>query len=73
MNCKQYTENVGIKCPNCWSQNIVLQEANITETDENTAVRNAKCNNCKAHWEELWKLDGYDPIDFHAPEKDDDE
>lgn len=63
LTSKQYLEEGGGKCPNCHSSNIT---ADVVQVDAE-AWAEVTCDDCKATWQDVYKLMGYDNLQI--PEK----
>ena len=58
---KQFVHHLGLRCPAC-GVNDTATATNLVETDSGSAWQDVHCESCKATWQDVYKLVGYDNL-----------
>lgn len=57
---EQYVAIGGSHCPNCGSENI--EGGSNSDTDGDWCSKDVRCLDCKATWDDIFTLSGYDNL-----------
>ena len=61
INNYNYVKTSGQQCPSCESYEITSLDH--VEIDNGSAWQEVKCDSCKATWQDVYKLTGYDNLE----------
>lgn len=60
MTDSEYVRNGGVKCPFCRSKSIY---GDSVEIDAGSAWQRITCVDCDRSWNDVYSLNGYEPLD----------
>ena len=59
---EQYIKTSGLQCPACEAYEVTTIDR--VETDDGSAWQEVNCDSCKATWQDIYKLTGYDNLEI---------
>lgn len=60
---RKYVASSGCKCPSCFSGNL---SADTPQIDGPSVWVGVSCNDCGASWNDVYKLVGYEELEFNT-------